>query len=201
MFKLDLEKAEEPELKLPTSGGSLKKQENSIKKNICFCFTDYVKAFDYVDHNTLENSSRNGNTRPSYLPPEKSVCRLKSNRTGHGTKGWFQIGKGVCQGCILSPCLFKLYAVYIIQTAGLDEAHAGIKIAGRNINNLRYADNTTLMAESMGSQRVRHDRATELTELRVATVKLGKKKRRRKEKKRERRRRLSISGMGDETSL
>ena len=101
----------------------------------------------------------------------------------------------------MSPCLFKLYAVYIIQTAGLDEAHAGIKIAGRNINNLRYADNTTLMAESMGSQRVRHDRATELTELRVATVKLGKKKRRRKEKKRERRHRLSISGMGDETSL
>ena len=69
-------------------------------------------------------------------------------RTGHGTKDWFQIGKGVCQGCILSPCLFNLYAEYIIQNDGLDEAHAGIKIAGRNINNFRYADDTTLMAES-----------------------------------------------------
>ena len=69
-------------------------------------------------------------------------------RTGHGTTDWFQIGKGVCQGCILSPCLFNLYAEYIIQNAGLDEAQAGIKIAGRNINNLQYADDTTLMAES-----------------------------------------------------
>ena len=69
-------------------------------------------------------------------------------RTGHGTTDWFQIGKGVCQGCILSPCLFNLYAEYILRNAGLDEAQAGIKIVGRNINNLRYADDTTLMAES-----------------------------------------------------
>ena len=69
-------------------------------------------------------------------------------RIGHGTTDWFQIGKGVCQGCILSPCLFNLYAEYILQNAGLDEAQSGIKIAGRNINNLRYAEDTTLMAES-----------------------------------------------------
>ena len=74
--------------------------------------------------------------------------QVRSNRTGHGTTGWFQIGKGVHQGCILSPCLFKLYAEYIMQNSGLDEAHARIKIAGRNINNLRYADDTNLMTES-----------------------------------------------------
>ena len=83
-------------------------------------------------------------TRPPDLPPEKSVCRSGSNRTGLGITGWFQIGKGVCQGCILSPCLFNSYAVYIMQNARLDEAQAGIKIARRNINNLRYADDTTL---------------------------------------------------------
>ena len=69
-------------------------------------------------------------------------------RTGHGTTDWFQIGRGVCQGCILSPCLFNLYAEYIMRNAGLDEAQAGIKTAGRNINNLRYANDTTLMAET-----------------------------------------------------
>ena len=89
-----------------------------------------------------------GNTRPSYLPPEKPVCRSRSNRTGYGTMDWLKIGKGVYQGCILSPCLFNLYAEYITRNAGLDEAQAGIKIAGRNINNLRYADDTTGMAES-----------------------------------------------------
>ena len=81
--------------------------------------------------------------RPPYLPPEKSVCR--SRRTGHGTTDWFQIGKGVCQGCILSHCLFNLYVEYIMRKDGLDEAQAEIKITGRNINNLRYADDTTLM--------------------------------------------------------
>ena len=96
----------------------------------------------------MENSERDGNTRPPDLPLEKSVCRLGSNRTGHGTADWFQIGKGVCQGCILSLCLFNLYAEYIMTNAGLEEAQAGIKISGRNINNLRYADDTTLMAES-----------------------------------------------------
>ena len=102
-----------------------------------------------VYHNTLENSSRDGNTRPPDLPLEKSVCRSRSKvKTGHETIDWFQIGKGVYQGCILSPCLFNLYAEYIIRNAGLDKAQAGIKTAWRNINNLRYADDTTLMAES-----------------------------------------------------
>ena len=88
--------------------------------------------------------------------PDHLTCLLRNLyagqeatvRTGHGTTDWFQTGKGICQGCILSPCLFNLYAEYIMQNAGLDEAQAGIKIAGRNINNLRYADDTTLMAES-----------------------------------------------------
>ena len=87
-------------------------------------------------------------TKPPDLPPEKPVCRSRSNRNGHGTTDWFQIGKGVHQGCILSPCLFNLDAEHIMQNDTLDEAQAGIKIAGRNINNLRYADDTTLMAES-----------------------------------------------------
>ena len=103
---------------------------------------------DCVNHNKLENSERDGNTRPPDLPPEKSVFRSRSNRTEHGTTDWFQIGKGVLLGCILSPCLFNLHVEYIMQNAGLDEAQAGIKIDGRNINNLRYADDTTLMAES-----------------------------------------------------
>ena len=90
-----------------------------------------------------------GNTRPPDMPLEKSVCRSGSNsKSGHGTTDWFQIGKGVCQGCILSPCLFNFYAEYIMRNAGLDEAQAGIKIAGRNINNLRYADDMADMAES-----------------------------------------------------
>ena len=148
MFKLVLEKAEEPEIKLPTSAGSWKKQESS-RKTIYFCFIDYAKVFDCVDHNKLENSERDGNTRPPDLPLEKSVCRPGSTvRTGRGTTDWFQIGKGVRQGCILSPCLFNLYSEYIMPNAGLDKAQAGIKISGRNNNNVRYADNTTLMEES-----------------------------------------------------
>ena len=97
---------------------------------------------------TVENYERDGNTRPPDLPPEKSVCRSRKNRTGHGTTDRFQIRKGVHQGCILSPCLFNLYGEYIIWNAGLDEAQAGIKIVGRSINNLRYADGITHMAES-----------------------------------------------------
>ena len=97
---------------------------------------------------TVENSSRDENTRPPYLPPEKPVCKSRSNRTEPGTTEWFQIGKGVCQSCILSPCLFNLYAEYIMRNAGLDKAQAGIMIARRNINNLRNADDTTCMAES-----------------------------------------------------
>ena len=97
----------------------------------------------------MENSERDGNTRPPDLPLEKPNAGQEATvRTGHGTTDWFQIGKGVHQGCILSPCLFNLYAEYIVRNAGLDEAQAGIKIAGRNINHLRYADDTTLMAES-----------------------------------------------------
>ena len=97
----------------------------------------------------MENSERDGNTRPPDLPLEKSVAgQVATVRTGHGTMEWFQIGKGVCQDCVLSPCLFNLLAEYIMRNAGLEEAQAGIKIAGRNINNLRYADDTTLTAES-----------------------------------------------------
>ena len=97
---------------------------------------------------TLENSEGDGNTRPLDLPLEKPVCRSGSNSwTGHGTTDWFQIGKGVRQGCKLSPCLFNFYAEYIMKNAELEEAQAGIKIARRFINNLRYADDTTLMAE------------------------------------------------------
>ena len=97
----------------------------------------------------MENSERDGNTRPPDLPLEKPICRSQEAtiRTGHGTTDWFQIGKGV-QGCILSPCLFNFFAEYIMKNAGLEEAQAGIKIAGRNSHNLRYADETTLMAQS-----------------------------------------------------
>ena len=98
-----------------------------------------------MDHNKLWKILKDGNTRPLrnlYAGQEATV------RGEHGTTDWFQIGKGVCQDCILSPCLFNLYAEYIRQNAGLDETQAGIKIAGGNINNLRYADDTTLMAES-----------------------------------------------------
>ena len=149
MFKLVLEKAEQPEIKLPRSAGSLKKQENS-RKNVYFCFIDYAKAFDYVDHNKpwkiLKEMGISDNLtcllRNLYAGQEATV------RTGHGTTDWFQIGKGVLQGCILSPCLFNLYAEYIMRNTVLEEAQAGIKIVGRNLNNLRYADYTTLMAES-----------------------------------------------------
>ena len=149
MFKLVLEKAEEPEIKLPTSAGSWKKQESS-RKNIYFCFIDYAKAFDSVDHNKLWKILKEMGI------PDHLTCLLRNLyagqeatvRTGHGTTDWFQIGKGVHQGCILSPCLFNLYAEYIMRNAGLGEAQAGIKFAGRNINNLRYADDITLMAES-----------------------------------------------------
>ena len=97
----------------------------------------------------MENSSRDGNTRPPDLPLENLYAGQEAMvRTGHGTTDWIQIGKGVHQGCILSPCLFNLYAEYIMRNTGLDEAQARIKIARRNINNLRYTDNTTVMAES-----------------------------------------------------
>ena len=146
MFKLVLEKAEEPEVKLPTSAGSWKKQESSRKTSISTLLTMPNPLTVWITINCGKFWKR-WNTGPPNLPLEKSVCRSGSNRTGHGTD-WFQIGKGVRQGCILSPCLFNFCAVYIIRNAGLEETQAGIKIAGRNIKNLRYADDTTLMAES-----------------------------------------------------
>ena len=97
----------------------------------------------------MENSERDGHTRPPDMPLRNLYAGQKTTvTTGHGKTDWFQIGKGVCQGCILSPCLFNLYTEYIMRNAGLEEVQAGIKIAGRNTNNLRYADDTTLMAES-----------------------------------------------------
>ena len=126
------------------------KKGREFQKNIYFCFIDYVKAFNCVDHNKLWKILKEMGIsdhlicllRNLYAAQEATV------RTGHGTTDWFQIGKGVRQSCILSPCLFNLYAEYIMRKAGLDEAQAGIKIARRNINNLRYADNTTLLAEN-----------------------------------------------------
>ena len=121
-----------------------------FQKNIYFWFIDYVKVFDCMDHNKLWKILKEMGI------PDHLTCLLRNLyagqgatvRTGHGPTDWFQIGKGVCQGCILSPCLFIFYAEYIMRNAGPEEAQTGIKIAGRNINNLRYADDTTLMAES-----------------------------------------------------
>ena len=121
-----------------------------FQKNICFCFIDYAKAFHCVDHNKLWKILK------EMAIPDHLTCLLRNLyagqeatvRTGHGTADWFQIGKGVRQGCILSPYLFNLYAEYIMRNTGLEEAQAGIKIARRNINKVRYADDTTLMAES-----------------------------------------------------
>ena len=121
-----------------------------FQKNIYFCFIDYAKAFDCVDHNELWKILKEMGI------PDHLICLLRNLyagqeatvRTGHGTKDWLQIGKGVHQGCILSPCLFNLYAEYIMRNAVLEETQAGIKISGRNINNLRYADDTTFMVES-----------------------------------------------------
>ena len=128
----------------------ISKKAREFQKNIYFCFIDYAKAFDCVDHNKLWKILKEIGI------PDHLTCLLRklyagqeaTVRTGHGKTDRFQIGKGVCQGCILSPCLFNLYAEYIMRNAGLEEAQAVIKIARRNINNLRYADDTTLMAES-----------------------------------------------------
>ena len=112
------------------------------------CFIDYTKAFDYVDNNKMWGKKRDGKTRPPYLCSEKLVCRIRRNRTLHRTTDWFKIGKHILQGCISSPCSFNLHAEYIMQNARLDDSQAGSKIARRNINNLSYAGDTTLMAES-----------------------------------------------------
>ena len=134
---------------MPTSIGSLGKARE-FQKNIYFCFIDYAKAFDCVDHNKLWKILK------EMVIPDHLTCLLRNLyagqeatvRTGHGTMDWFKIGKGVYQGCILSPCLFNLHAEYIMRNAKLDESPAGIKTARRNINNFIYADDTTLMAES-----------------------------------------------------
>ena len=121
-----------------------------LQNNIYFCFIGYARALDCVDHNKLWKILKELGI------PDHLTCLLRKLyagqeavvRTGHGKMDWFKIGKGVCQGCILSPCLFNLYAEYIMWNAGLDKAKVGIKFSGRNINNLRYADDTTLMTES-----------------------------------------------------
>ena len=146
MFKMDLEKAEEPEFKLPASVGSWKKQRSSwktsasltIQKRLTLWLTTnwkILKEIGIPDHLTCL-------LRNLYVSQEATV------RIGPGTTDWFNTGKGVHQGCILSPCLFNWYTEYIMQNAGLDESQAGIKIDRRNINNIRYADDTTLMTES-----------------------------------------------------
>ena len=125
------------------------KKAREFQKNIYFCFTDYVKAYGCLDHNKLWKILREMGI------PDHLTCLFRNQyagqeatvRTGHGKTDWFQIGKGVRQGCILSPCLFNFCAEYIMRNAGLEETQAGIKIAGRKINNLRYADDTTLIAE------------------------------------------------------
>src|SRR5574337_289699 len=149
MFKLVLEKAEESEIKLPTSTGSLKKEESSRKTSISALLTMPKPLTVWSTINLWKILKEMG-------IPDHLICLLRNLyagqeatvRTGHGTTDRFQIGKGVRQGCILSPCLFNFYAEYIMRNAGLEEAEAGIKIARRHINNLRYADDTTLMAES-----------------------------------------------------
>jgi hypothetical protein len=143
-FKLVLEKSEEPEIKLPTSAVSWEKQE--FQKNNYFCFIDYSKAFDCMDHKKLWKILKEMGI------PDHLTCLLRNLyagqeatvRIGHGTTDWFQIGKGVRQGCLLSPCLYNFYAEYIMRNAGWEETQAGIKFAGRSIKNLRYADDTTL---------------------------------------------------------
>ena len=148
MFKLDLEKAEEPEIKLPTSGGSSKKRDSSRKTSISALLTIPKPLTVWI--------TTNWKILKEMEMPDHLTCLWRSlcagqeatMRTGHGTTDWFQIGKGLCQVCTLASYLFNLYAEYIMRNAGLDEAQAGIKIAWRNVNNLRYADDTTLMAES-----------------------------------------------------
>ena len=145
MFKQVLEKAEKRD-QIAKIDWIIKKARE-FEKNISFCFIDYANAFDHVDHNKLWKILKEMGI-PHHLTcllRNLYTCQDATVRTGHGTANWFQIGKGVHQGCILPPWLFNLYTEYIMRNAGLEEAQAGIKIAGRNTNNLRYADDTTLM--------------------------------------------------------
>ena len=144
-----------------------------FQKNIYFCFIDYAKVFDCVDHNKLWKILKEmripdhltGLLRNLYAGQEATV------RTGYGTTDWFQIGTGVCQVCILSPCLFNFYAEYIMRNTRLDEAQAGIKISGRNINNFRYIDDTTLMAE--GEEKLKSPLMKVKEESEIAGLKLN----------------------------
>ena len=148
-YKLDLEKAKGAEIKPATFVGSLRKQRN-YRKNISFCFINYSEVSDCVDHNKLQKILK------EMRVPDHLMCLLRNLyvgqeatiRTTYGTKEWLEIGKGVQWGCILSPCLCNLYAEYIMQNTGLDESQAEIKIVRGNISNLRYAYDTTRMAEN-----------------------------------------------------
>ena len=125
------------------------RKSKRVPEKYLLLFIDYAKASDCRSQQTVENSERDGNTKPPYLHLGNLYAGQEATvRTGHGTTDCFQIEKGVCQGCILSPCLFNLYTEYIMRNTGLNETQSGIKIAGRNINNFRYADDTTLTAES-----------------------------------------------------
>ena len=145
VFKLDLEKAEKPEIKLPTSTGSLKKSKSIPEKHL-FLLSWLCQSLWLLDHNKLWKILKEMGI------PDHLTCLLRNLyagqeatvRTGHGPTDWFQIGKGVHQGCRLSPCLFNFYTECIMRNAGLEEAQAGIEISGENINNLRFADDTTL---------------------------------------------------------
>ena len=132
----------------------VKEEAREFQKNIYFCFIDYAKAFDCVDHKKRWKILKGMGIpdHPTCLFRNLYAGQEATVRTGHGTTDWFQIEKGVHQGCILSPCIFNFYTEYIMRNAGLEEAQAGTKIAERNINNLRYADDTTLMAESEEEQ-------------------------------------------------
>src|SRR5574337_936862 len=148
MFKMVLEKAEEPEIKLPTSIGSSKKHKYSRKTSTSALLTTPKPLTVWITTNWKILKEMGIPDHLTCLLRNMYAGREATVRTRHGTTDWVQIGKGVHQGCIMSPCLFNLYAKYIMQNIRLDEAQSGIKIAGRNINNLRYADDTTLMAES-----------------------------------------------------
>ena len=148
MFKLVLGKAEEPEIKLPTSAGSWKKQESSRETSVSALLTVPKPLTVWITINCGKIWEMGIPDHLTCLLRNLYASQVATGRTGHGTTDWFQIGKGVCQGCILSPCLFNLYAEYIIKNADLEEAPAGIQIAGRNISNLTNADDTILLAES-----------------------------------------------------
>ena len=147
MLKLVLEKAEEPEIKLPTSVGSSKKQESSRKTSIS-AFLIMPKPLTVWITTNCGKFLKGWEYQTTWPASWEIWMQETTVRTGHGTTDWFQIGQGKCQGCMLSLCLFNLYAEYIMRNGGLGEAQAGIKTAGRNINNLRYVNDTTFMAES-----------------------------------------------------